>query len=357
MQEGQAHSDYRDDEITLKQVIESVADYLREIWSNIIFIGLIALFGGIIGGVLWYLTPDQYEAEYTFMINEDQGGSMLGLGSILGQIGLGSAGDVKLDKIMELARSREICADVLFRKENIDGKGDYLGNHFISSLENEGEWGASSLIYGPSDLKGFRFAHDSIPVFELLEKKALKTGQKKLNYALTTLIDEVTGVMTFKVVTTSEVLSANLCSALFEEVTEYYRDKTVEKQLSTFNTLQYKCDSIYGLLNKKEFELANFKDTYRNQWLNTENVTTSRLRREINMLTLMYGEAIKNREVAEFSLQNQTPFMQPIDEPMMPLKRLKAPIWLQVLRYLIFGAVIGVVYVALKKLYRDIVNS
>ncbi len=46
---------------------------------------------------------------------------------------------------------------------------------------------------------------------------------------------------------------------------------------------------------------------------------TERMGREKGMYTLMYGEALKNLELADFALRNKVPYIQPIDLPIPPL--------------------------------------
>ena len=51
----------------------------------------------------------------------------------------------------------------------------------------------------------------------------------------------------------------------------------------------------------------------------------------------MYGESIKNLEIADFSLKNKTPFIQIIDRPFAPL----TPIFKSKLMAIIKGGFLG----------------
>lgn len=61
------------------------------------------------------------------------------------------------------------------------------------------------------------------------------------------------------------------------------------------------------------------------------------LETEIQKLTLMYGEATKNYEIADFSLEAGTPEISIIDEPLPPLE----PIAESLLISLIKGGLLG----------------
>ena len=58
------------------------------------------------------------------------------------------------------------------------------------------------------------------------------------------------------------------------------------------------------MLNNNEYRLAQFKDSNRGLWTAKDRLTEKRLSRDIQMLTLMYAEAVKNKEIAEFSLKS-----------------------------------------------------
>lgn len=291
------------------------------------------------------------------MLNEDSGPSAGGLSSILGQFGLPSGGEFKLEKIAELSKTRAMASEVMFDSLGLEGQKDYLANHYITEKERVDQWAPHRFWEQPSQLQGFRFQSDSLRGFDRLENRALLKLHKLFRDDLSTSIDEITGILEFKITTTSELLSYHSLEGLFEKLSNYYTDKSVEKQQATFDALQFKCDSLEGLLNAKEYQLARIKDSYRSQWLNTEKVPEEKLFREIRMLTIMYGEALKNKELAAFSLDNMTPFIQAIDRPILPINRSKEQLWRAIIKGLIVGFVFGSVYVLGRKIYYDIMNE
>ena len=81
-----------------------------------------------------------------------------------------------------------------------------------------------------------------------------------------------------------------------------------------------------------------------------------RLEREISLLNVMYAESVKNREIAEFSLKNKTPFIKPIDLPFAPLKIIGVNWPLNLAYGLIFGLVLGVGFVVGRRIFRQIMQ-
>ena len=170
-------NNFESDEITLKELILKVREYWREVWKNRFLVLLIsALFASIF---LWraWIAPVVYLAELTFMVNEDEGGGLGGVASILGQFGLGggSSGKFNLDKILELSRSRKIVSQVLFEEIEVDGKVDYIANHIIDEYAFHEDWEDDT-----KGLKDFYFINGEFEEFGRVENRALKLVYTKV---------------------------------------------------------------------------------------------------------------------------------------------------------------------------------
>ena len=81
-----------------------------------------------------------------------------------------------------------------------------------------------------------------------------------------------------------------------------------------------KRDSLRVVLDDLQFKLLNIKDSQREIILNQYESKRLQLERDYNVCTVAYGEAVKNYEIADFALKSQTPFIQVIDRPLVPLK-------------------------------------
>ena len=346
-----------DDEITLRDVFEKIGEHLNELKRNTRWLLLFMLLFVVIYSFKSLTTPTQYKAECTFMVNDQDGRPSLGISSILGQFGFGGGSEIKLEKIAELSKTRAMTSMVMFNQVDIGSEKTFLSNHYIAEKEKHGEWVKTKIWEETSNLEGYRFVTDSIEGFNRLDNSALLKLNKLFKEDLTVDIDEITGILKFSIFSTNEELGYELLNGLFDKVSEYYTGKSVEKQQSTYDALVHKCDSLEGALDNKEYALASIKDTYYGRWLNTEKVSEDKLFREIRMLTVMYGEALKNKEFAAFSLDNMTPFIQAIDRPIIPLKRIKEPFWMSLLKAIIFGLATGIIFVVSRKIYSDAMND
>ncbi|MEP7195884.1 MAG: hypothetical protein ABI851_05150 [Saprospiraceae bacterium] len=343
----------KENESVMRDLIQSIRQYGAEFkHSKRIFL----LFGiPIFAYFLFkqFTTPKQYVAKASFMLNES-GSDNSGIASILGQFGIATPGQqVSLQKIIEIAKTRILSEKVFLKKISLNGKEDFLGNHFISNLEENGEWVKSSFFKNSDPLKLIRFSTDDQSKFSPLESSALKKLHLLFLKRLETVFNEKTGIMELTTIVSNEDLSFALCDNLFKELSHYYIDKTVERQQITYDKLKFKVDSLRELIFRKDYTLAHLKDSYRNVWTNQDVVPQTQTDRDVRTLSLIYAEALKNLEIASFTLQNQTPFIQELDLPIKPLEVRKQNLAVNLLKALAFTLLISMIFIMIRKIIRD----
>ncbi|HRI61529.1 MAG TPA: hypothetical protein PK228_17445 [Saprospiraceae bacterium] len=312
-------------ELTLRDIIAKMREYGAEFRRSWRILAITCLPFLIWQGYMWYTTKPTYQTKLTFMVDEDNGTGGGFLSSLLGGIGLSDGGDNN-DKILELARSMRIIRQALFQKAEIDGKTDFLANHFIR-LQNlhEEDWSKKPKNPGQASLKGFLFTRDSVERFTRLENAAFKslygmlTGSEEYRPLFSARDNADSGVMTLSLTTRSEALTIALLRAIFEQLSDFYINASTEKQQETYEIIRAKSDSLRRLLTGTEFRAAQFKEENNLLLRPTDQLPSERLSRDKAMLTLMYGEAVKNLELADFALRNKVPYIQAIDLPIPPL--------------------------------------
>ena len=315
----------QEDEITLKELILKIQEYTREVIRNWWVVALITI--PFVAYFLYkaYTTPVTYPATLTYMVNEDEGGSLGGVSSILSQFGFGGGGnsEYNLDKIVQLSRSKRIIGEVLMAKGTVNGQEDYYANHIIRIHELHKKWKKET-----TGLKTFFFTHDSISTFSRLENRALSgvIGIAKGNPAtkvvgiMSSGYDETSGILNFKIDSRSEDLSIGLANEFYDKISHFYVDKSIEKQQATYEIVQSKVDSLQIALNAKQRAYLNFEDSHRGLTLKRYEARKLEMERDLQVLAMAYGESVKNLEIADFSLKSATPFFQVVDEPVGPLK-------------------------------------
>ena len=122
------------DEISLKELIQKMQEwiaYLKMQWKLII--GIAAL-GGIIGFVYASFQKPSYSATTTFVLEEEKGGGggALGLASSLGiDLGGGGGGLFTSSNIIELMKSRLVVEKTLLNPIVVGGKEMSLVEYYL----------------------------------------------------------------------------------------------------------------------------------------------------------------------------------------------------------------------------------
>lgn len=314
-----------DTEMTLKDLLSGLSGHVAEVrrnWKLLVFICLPFL---IWQGYNAYTTPVQYDAGLTFMVDEESSASAGMLGSLLGDIGLGGS-ESNYDKILELAKSQRIIRMALFSKVEIDGKMDYFANHIIRIQKvHEEEWYKKPDNPALPSLNGFLFTRDSFEQFNRLEYAAFKSlygilmGDKDHKSLFRSKYNQDSGVMSLGLTTRSERLSIELLRTIFDHLSEYYITSSTQKEQITYDIIKSKTDSIYQLLTGSEIKEAQFQDQSFGLIKAADQVPGTRYARNKSMYAIMYGEALKNLEIADYALKDRTPYVEAIDLPVPPL--------------------------------------
>ncbi|MBC6994167.1 hypothetical protein QWY85_18595 [Neolewinella lacunae] len=331
------------DELTFKELVHAIGAIVGFLFTKKVYIILAVLLGAGIGGIMAYLKPVTYNAQISYMVNEETGDGG-GLGSLLGQFGLGGggAGDLNYDKILELCRSNRIIFSTILDSATVNGQNDLLGNHLIRQLELHEEWEDAT---DPS-YANFYFQHTDRTRFTRTENAILKSlyyrivgtpEQKDSEKILKASYSDVSRILYIAVRTGREDLSIALAKRIYAHLSDFYVSQSIEKQLATLTTVQAKVDSIATELRSAEYRLAQVQDRSLGLLQRSDQVVQDRLRRDVLVLSTMYAEALKNRETASFVLSNETPFLQVVDDVIPPLPPSKA----SKTRWILIGAFLG----------------
>jgi len=347
-----------DDEITLKELILKLKEFWAYLWERKVWIILIGVLMAAIFAVKAKMKPVEYQASLTFMVDEDTGGGA-GIGGILSQFGFGGGGsEYNLQKILTLSKSMRITGEVILDTGMVDGKNDLYGNHIIDLYEFHDK---KSWKKPENGLDGFYFGDKSRS--PRAKNIALKSvfgkvigGKKTKNPLYSSSVDDDTGIMTLSVKSTSPDLSLGMVKNFFEHLSEYYIEKSIEKAESTYSILRAKTDSIHNLLGQREYALAQFKDKNRGVYLNKVKIKEQRLKAQITALQMAWGESLKNQEIADYALKEQTPFIQPIDIPFAPIEPIPNSLLKSIIMGAFLGAFLSVLYFIFQKIIKEVLR-
>ena len=346
------------DEISLKELIQKIKEwtqYLKTQWKLII--GIAAL-GGIIGFAYASYQKPTYLATTTFVLEEDKGGGIggaMGLASSFGfDIGSGGGGLFTSSNIIELMKSRLVVEKTLLNPVQVAGKEMSLADYYIQINELKEGWAkkpALANINFPvnADRTKFSLEQDSIlyGISSGLTKNNLVIAQK----------DKKVSIISLTVKTESELFSKLFCEQLLKETSDFYIETKSKKSRLNVDILQHQADSIRAELNGAITGVAAASDNVYNlnPAFNVKRTPSTRRQVDVQANTAILTQLVAQLELSKVSLRKETPLVQLIDRPILPLEKDKVGR----LKSLILGGFLAgfltVLYLVFGQLYRKMV--
>jgi uncharacterized protein involved in exopolysaccharide biosynthesis len=347
------------DEISLKELIQKIQEwiaYLKTQWKLIM--GIAAL-GGIIGFVYASFQKPSYLATTTFVLEEDKGGGGLGgamgLASSFGfDLGGGGGGLFTSSNIIELMKSRLVVEKTLLNPVQIAGKEISLADYYIQFNELKEGWAKKQTLANinfpvNADRTKFSLEQDSI-------LQTISAGLMKENLVIAQK-DKKVSIISLTVKTQNELFSKLFCEQLLKETSDFYIETKSKKSRLNVDILQHQADSIRAELNSAITGVATASDNVYNlnPALNVKRTPSTRRQVDVQANTAILTQLVAQLELSKVSLRKETPLVQLIDRPILPLEKDKVGR----LKSLVLGGFLAgfltVLYLVFGQLYRKMV--
>lgn len=319
----------KNDEISFKELIGKVKgwySYIISQWKIIVLAGAI---GSGFGLTYSLIKKPIYTATLSFALEDDKSGGGGGLGGALGlasSLGLdlgGGGGSIFTGtNLTELFKSRSMVEKTLLSPVNYKGKIVSLAEIFIQDNKWREGWiekpEFSKIQFLPNaDRKNFSRAQDSIMgiIFLNLSKGGLSVAQK----------DKKVAIINIDVSSPNELFAKYFCEALARQVSDFYIDTKSKKARMNMSILQRQTDSIRNELNGAitGVAVANDNTFNLNPALNVRRAPSARRQVDVQANTAILTELVKQSELAKVTLRKETPLIQIIDKPILPLQKEK----------------------------------
>jgi hypothetical protein len=313
------------DEISLKELIQKAGEiisYLKTQWWKLMLLGLL---GGVGGFFYAKFSKPKYTAKLTFALAES-GDKMGGIGSIASQFGVdlmggGSAGAFSGDNLLELMKSRLLVEKTLLTLVDSAGKPKLLVNQYIDFNKpkkpkpRKPEDPLPVYFTGNEDKQGYSLAQDSF-----LAKVSIDLVKKNLQV---TKVDKKLAIVSVSFTGEDQWFAKNFTQILTQNVTEFYVETKTGQMRKNVKMMEHKVDSVKQALGQAMYGVASEVDG--NQFLvrGVAKVPQAKKQLEIQVLSTMYGELIKNLELSRTMMAKDQPLIQLIDQPRFPLEKIK----------------------------------
>ena len=312
------------DEVTLKELIQktkSLFKYLLSKWYIIILVGLI---GTSLGFIYALKSKAKYTASLSFAL-EDEGSKSVGIGGALAsQFGLdiagnGASGMFSGGNLISLFKSRRMVEQTLLTPVVYKDTIISLAEMYIINNELRKDWDIESKLkniqFKPSiERENYSREQDSIlgSIYESLVGGSLFVDQK----------DKKVSIISIETTSENELFSKYFTEALAEIVSNFYIETKSKKARLNLDILQKQTDSIQGELfgSIHGVAVANDNTFNLNPALNVHLTPSVKHQVGVQANTAILTELVKQLELAKVTLRKETPLIQIIDRPILPLK-------------------------------------
>jgi hypothetical protein len=315
----------QNDEITLKELIEKAKEwysYLLSQWKIIVLAGVV---GAALGLTYSFIKKPIYTASLTYALEDGKSsgglGSALGLASSLGfDLGGTTGGAFSGANLMELFKSRVMVEQTLLAPV-MKGKATIsLAELYIQNQKWREQWQdlpqLKSLQFAPNANRAqFNRVQDSIfgIIYTDLSKNNLTVEQKDKKVAIGTIT--MTG--------TDEYFAQQFTLALTKTVIDFYIETKSKRAKENMDILMRQTDSVRAELNGAitGVAVANDNTFGLNPALNVKRVPSAKRQVDVQANTAILTELVKQTELAKVTLRKETPLIQVIDQPILPLPK------------------------------------
>ncbi len=325
----------------------SVADFLTTVKNNILFllsqwkkIFLVGFIFGLIGiGYRWWMGP-VYKAEMSFVAENGGGDKLGGYAGLAAQFGVdlgGGGGAFEGENLLEVFKSRKLVVKTLLTPTNSENEKrllihDYIENHKLNKGAAKKQF-FDTLNF--NNISSPNRRRDSVlsRVYQNIIKSQLvvEKKDKKLNFVYLEMEDD------------NELFAKRFSEALSNNTIEYYTNYKTKKSKFNVDLMQSQADSLKRLLTGNIVEIAALSDLNVNP--NKQILKTASQKKQVDVQanTAMYVEVLKQLALSKITLLRETPLIQIIDEPILPLRKVNFG---YLLTTLLFSVIAGVIYCA-----------
>ena len=134
----------------------------------------------------------------------------------------------------------------------------------------------------------------------------------------------------------------------------------VHKTTQAKNTLEFlknRADSVHDELKLAGKQLAKVTDINQRIIKASGRVKESQLMRRVEMLHAIHLEIVKNLEVSRITLLNNTPIINIIDKPILPLEKDNKSKTLLAVLGVFLGGFLSVSFFVFRKLFKDALDA
>lgn len=345
------------DEFSPKKLILQVQNLIKYVlrkWYIILLAGIICS----AAAWLYYSKKKKTEfiAEITFAIDEEiTKQKKSGLSEITEQLGLGSSDAGLLynseSNFAILMMSRLMMENTL-RKQVPEMKPHYTyADFFLDSLKLKDKWMKRSK-YSATKFDSIAKSKEE----QLFQNSIITNIQGFISSKCIKIDKKLSGSNILSVSCTSEheLFSKMLLEELVNNVTEHYINAQTLRAKANMLAINKRIDSVKRAYTGALYSRAGMADANINVVRQRATVSGINKQTDADILKSAYVDLALNLESAKTSLLKNTPVIQILDAPVLPLKKITPAVLRKALLFFILGAFVATLMIGLLAVYKHI---
>lgn len=299
--------DGKEDEISLLDVVEKLITFFQLLRRRALLLIVLTLIGASIGYIVGSFQTTKYIAESSFIIDNGGQNGPTGLMSMAAQFGIGGGTTNGIDenKLVDITKTNAIIRKVLLNEFDDVLLIDYI----VDNCGFKESWQERNENYQSID-----FSKPGLKRDQLLNEVISKVRHQWMNISMLK-----SGVVYLKVESPNEKASYYLNTSIIEALKKFFEAKTTKKNKIAYQKIKSEVDSIRNVLKDTEEEYALVVDNSFGIVKAKGRLRELRLKRDLEILNVMYSEGVKNLEMAKFNMLESASFLHLIDRSVLPL--------------------------------------
>ena len=307
--------------IYLFEIIDVIKFNFNFLLKKRIIIILVAGLGGGLGLVYALKKKPKYSSSLSFVVEGEGLGGLSSLASSFGLGGLGGAkgqGVFNSDNILDLLKSRALIEKALLEPTPWNKKISFA-DYYIKFKELKDK------IEEANDIKDFHLKpHLNPKKTTLIQNDVLNQIHQSLTgFELKIEVkNPENSIIYIDLITIDEKFCRYFPETLINVVSKFYIESKTKKAKLNYQTIKQQTDSVRYELNRAISNVASARDNtfLLNPAFNVKRVPSTQKEITVQANTLILGELVKNLEISRMNLLNQTPIIDIIDTPILPLE-------------------------------------
>ncbi len=327
--------------VNFRNVLNTVKEYLNYILSYKVYLIISILIGFAAGFAYVKLSPVKYEAKLSFIVNDAKSISQNPIAALAGQLGAsGSNVNVSDDRILFLITTKRILGQSLLAV--IDEEKITIADKLIALNSYKKNWDKKDTSlqnfshFTSTNIENLSYVENKI--MDFLISKILKSNDLQSDAVKKKTSSFVgqssSGIILISYKSKDELLSKKLVDAIYYNLSDFYTQIITKSLKANLDLVSQRLDSTKRIMERSEVAAANEMDISNKIIRFSGKVNEARLRKQTELLNVLYAELLKNKEIAKFNYDQEKPVFQVIDKPSFPLEELSKSIVI----YSIIGA-------------------